>query len=561
MRKELFGVFGDATEFEQFRSESEFHAVLEGDAVTVGIRDVNHRLPSRTTTYEDDGAICAIWGEVYHPERETLNAAEWLLDAYERRGKDALAGLNGSYVAVVDDGSDAFVATDPVRTWECYYTDAPGTRTFGTDPTAVADAVQSPSIAPDPLLEFVHLGVALGDRTTIAEIERTPFDGCLHENSTSELRRFVYDTSEFDYVDELARRIENAVERRSRLPGRKGLLLSGGYDSRTILACLPDVDVCYTVGPPDSDEVEVSEQLATQYGVDHETLVADGRYLDVHPETARYGHGIRESVHIHHGAFDSEIDVDTVYHGLLWDTFLRGHFLPEDYLELFGSEIPLYRVDPDPDAATALVEQKFGYISTSDRIEWDCDAMAVESKEYVRRALEDQIEACRDRCDSEHDAIELAGIRNQPTLSFRHHLADNYLEAFVAADTELLDWHLRAPHDQRDVGTLLEAMRRIDPDLLQHRPPNRLFDSPTLNQAQSFLRRKLPFVDSVDSSWPDLSTYYERKQLDERLFPHHPETHDLPTRLKLRVNDANVWFETVANEAVESPLDVLCPQS
>jgi len=559
MNKELFGVFGDASTFRRYRSDVEFDHVVEGDSVTVGIRDVALGIPGRSAIHTaDDGSICVLWGEVFPPEHATVGAAQWLLDRYAEIGTDAFAALSGSYLAVVDDGDGAVVATDPARTWECYYTDVGGTRLFGTAPDAVAAHIPAPTPSQQGLLEFLHLGVVLGNRTPLEELHRTPFDGCLYADSTAELARFVYDPAEFDYVAELADRLERAFARRAKLPGKKGLLLSGGYDSRTLLAGLPEVDQCYTVGTTHSAEVDVAKRVAEQYGVPHRALTVDGQYLRPDRDVIQYGHGIKESLHIHHAAYDHEMDVDTMYHGLLWDTFFRGHFLPDDRIDLLGYEMPRNGLRDDPDVAKTLVEEKFGFIPAEDTLVDDADVD--DGYDMALDAVEAQLDGQRHRYDSVYNAIDLVGIRNQPTLPFRTHLADQYIESFVVADRELIDWHLRTPPEHRNSRTLVEAIRRIDDDILRHRPPGRPTDSIYLNSLQSFVRKKFPFVSSFNGSWPDRTRHYDRNNVDESLFPDCPAIHDLPPRLKLRINDIDTWLDEATDEHDVLSDEALCSQ-
>jgi len=558
MHKELFGVFDDASEFRRFRSPESFDRVVEGESVTVGIRDVGLQIPNRSSTVERRDGVAVVWGEVYLPAAAAPGAAEWLLERYRAVGTDAFGELNGSFLAVVDDGDDPVVATDVVRSWECFYTDDPGVRVFGTDPAAVARTIETPNIRPDPLLEGVHLGVVTGDRTIIDQLERIPFDGVLGPTETRLLDRFVYDPREFDYADELARRLRRALQRRSANPGRKGVLLSGGYDSRTIVASLDGIDECYTVGTPDAGEVSVARRVSTQYGVPHRTLVADDRYLSTERDVIQYGQGLCESIHVHHAGYLDEMAVDTMYHGLLFDTILRGYFLPRDGVEVLGHTLPLQGLDPEPDVTDA-VAHSFGFLPASESIFPDCEhVQASTSREFIRTVIESGLEEWSDRYDSLHNGIDLFGIQNQPTIPFRTHLADHYLESFVAVDAELVDWHLKTPPEHRNTKTFLRAIRKLDPEILRHRPPDRPTDSTRLNEISGFLRRSLPGLAPFDGPWPDRERLYDQANLDQRLFEVYPDIHGLPARLKLRINDITTWLELATGTDV-TPADVLCP--
>ena len=65
--RELFGVFGGPDAFGRHADPGEFDRVLEGDAVTVGVRDDALDRPTRTDVHSDDVGCCVIWGEVHTP--------------------------------------------------------------------------------------------------------------------------------------------------------------------------------------------------------------------------------------------------------------------------------------------------------------------------------------------------------------------------------------------------------------------------------------------------------------------------------------------------------------
>ncbi|WP_327054158.1 asparagine synthase-related protein [Halomicrococcus gelatinilyticus] len=556
MNKEIFGVFGDREAFTRFRSEREFDDVVAGDVATVGIRDTGLGIPGRSASYSGDEGTCVIWGEAYPNKRGWSEPARWLLDRYAEMGLDAIRALNGSYLAFVEHDGEAVVLTDPIRSWECFYTDDPGVRVFGSDAAAVARTVDEPSMRRRSVGEFLHMGVVLGNKTLFHELERAPFDGYVTPDATGTLDRFVYDEREMAYADELAERLQRAIQRRSRQPGDKGLLLSAGYDSRTLLSQFPDIDHAYTVGTPDAQEVQVAQQLADQYDVNHTTLVTNDRYIVPGEEKVRDTNGIKESIHIHHAGYNAEIGVDTMYHGLLFDTLLRGFGHKRSEISLFGKQVPLRRMESDPDPVEASLDN-FGYLpdqsrEVAERYTDDPDS----GGEFVRQAIADEFERCWERTDSAQNALSLFSISNQPTIPFRTHLADNYLESFIAADTELLEWHLQTPPRFRTTETFIRAIEQLDPDICRHRPPDRPYTSRLLSEAERFARRKLPFVREFEPAWPDRQQVYDRYNLDQRLFPEHETVHELPSRHKLRINDMVGWVAQCSERSV-NPTDVL----
>ncbi|MFC4544561.1 asparagine synthase-related protein [Halosolutus amylolyticus] len=558
MNRELFGVFGGIETFERFRASDEFDEVLIGSTVTVGIRDADLGTPGWSARHVGTDGYCVIWGEVYVPNDES-NAARWLLEQYERDGRDALSSLNGSYLAVLDheDAGEAFVATDPVRSRECFHTDDPGVRVFGTDAAEVTETIDEPILDRDGILEYLHLGVALGEKTAVAQLDRLPLDSRLTPTAVDPLDRFVYQPGEFDYVGELADRLERALERRSVLPGRKGLLLSAGYDSRIILSQIDAIESCYTVGAPDAQEVRGAKRVATQYDANHTAFPPDEQYLRPGESKIRYSQGIKESLHIHHAGYTGEIDVDTMYHGLLCDTFFRGHFTAQDTVDVLGKRVPTGRLDPDPDPVESLLE-KFGYdreasLELAERTSFDVDPEA-----FVRDAIADEFESRRSRADREQNGLTCCGIANQPSVPFHGHLSDHFLTSFLATDRELIDWHLRTPPEHRTTETFLRACERIDGEILRHRPPDRPHDATLLNEIEGFVRRKTPFLSSFEPPWPDRERLFDRHDFDRRLLADAEHVHSLPARHKLRLTDLRGWLDRW-QESREPPLPWLDP--
>ncbi|MFC6962219.1 hypothetical protein [Halocatena marina] len=555
MNRQLFGVFGDRAEFSRLSAIEQFDHVIEGDSATVGIRDVGYGLPGRTTVYESDDGICLIWGEIIQETPQP--PAKRLLERYAETGKSAFDELNGSYLAFVEHKNDALLITDPIRSWEAFYTDAPGVRAFGTDAAKVARTIPDPQLDDRTVAEIIHFGTSFSDSTVVTDLKRIPFDGYLTPDSVGELRRFVYRPKEFDYVGELAARLQRAIERRVPLPGQKGLLLGPGCDSRIVLSQHPELDAAYTVGSSST-----ACTLAGRHGVEYAALPISERSLDIRPEVIQYTQGIRESVHIHHRGNTDAIDADTIYHGTLFDTLLRGQFLPAHEVELFGRTVTFDGLDPNPDI-TQHVKSRFGCagaesIVSDDRFP-DTDNEGRRPKDLV----EPSFESCWDRTDSVYNAIDLFSIKQTPTLAFRTHLADHFLESFIAADRDLIEWHLTTPPEYRTERTFRAALERLDATVLGPTSPVRIRSQH--HPIEGFLERivpdRAPFGNGSSStsnpSAVDLDTIYETDSLDQKLFPGYDEIHSLPARVKLRMNDLITWIEYATGEPRYTPDQLL----
>ena len=573
MNRELFGVFGDRGALDRYGDPEAFDHVVDGPGVTVGLRNARLDVPGRGSTYTCDRGGAVVFGEMLPPEG-VGHAARWLFERYDREGREALSRMNGSYLAVLDVDGEATVVTDPLRSWECYYLDVDGTRVFGTDMARMNHCADGLGVDRGAALEMLHLGTVLGERTVFEEVRRVPPDSVLTRSGVEALDRFVYDPGEFDYVEALADRLSRAIGRRAHYPGTRGVLLSGGRDSRVFLSELPSVDETYTIGDADSREVRVARRVATQYGVGHTALEPGEEYLYPTDEKLRYSQGIKEALHIHQAGYDDRFDVDVMYHGLLFDTLFKGYFLDWDGVTVFGTKLPSNSLVVDPDPVESLLDT-LGFLPEGSRrlpgateglladMGVDLDLGIDSARAFLRERLEAEFEKCRGLADSTHNAMDLVMVRNQPAMPFRTHLADNYLEAFVSMDLELLDWHLRTPPERRNGETFRRALNRIDEEILRHRPPSRPYASDYLNQVERFVRRKLPLVEQFEPAWPDRQEMYDGHRLDEALFPEHRAVRDLPARQQLRVNDLRWWLSNgrCGDASSSDPSDSSCPDA
>lgn len=552
MHKEIFGVVGDRSVFDRFRTADEFHRIVSGETFTIGIRDPDLGVRNRSSTFESPDGCCLIWGEVIPPSDVDTTPARWLYETHRRAGEAAFSSLNGSYVALVDSPSGTAVIPDLLRSRECFYTDAPSTRVFGTDAAQVARCIEEPTIDRIGLNEFLSFGVVFENRTLLEELGRMGFDSVLGPSRQRSLDRIRYSPVERDestHVRKLASALQRAVRRRAEYPNPKGILSSAGFDSRMILSTIPDMDISYTLGTPSTPEVITAKTLASQYGIEHSILPVTDSYLQTTPDIVQYTNGIRESLHIHHRGQTDRITVQTMYHGLLIDTVLRDIYLPRNRISAFGHTLPLPGLVSNPDPFP-FMRDRLGIYETHDELLVDHpDHAPGDVNGFLRETVQRGVDRCRERADSVANAMGLLGLKVTQALPFQTHLADHFTESLVAADRDLIDWHLSTPPRYRNAQTFQRALDRIDQDLLRHRPPDRPHRSHMRNQIEGFLRRMTPLLDDPGTAWPDRDEIYERHELDSQLFPNSPAVHQFPSRVKLRINDANVWLRHSTGES------------
>ena len=196
----------------------------------------------------------SIWGfdgpEGYEALGETGAAA--CASRYERHGNGFVEGLNGNFAGAVRDGETGRVSlfTDRLGTRPLYYT-----RT--ADGVVFSTSIQSLPLHPGVetgfderyLGEYFALQRPFGVRTPLSGVEKTqPGSVTTVRPSGVEATRYwrpVYrpiDRSRGYFADRLADTLRSAVADRTSRTGEYGLLLSGGSDSRLVLAALASLD-------------------------------------------------------------------------------------------------------------------------------------------------------------------------------------------------------------------------------------------------------------------------------------------------------------------------------
>ncbi|MFS6538273.1 asparagine synthase-related protein [Idiomarina loihiensis] len=137
-------------------------------------------------------------------------------------------------------------------------------------------------------------------------------------------------------VDELGKRFIEAVRRRFDPNERIGISLSGGLDSRVILAAVdflyPDYKgYAYTFGTPDCDDITIAEQVISRSkNWQHEKFYFSAdNWFEPRKERVWNTDGMKDMMHMHGSEFASEIgkNMDVNLNGYLGDAVLGGSYL------------------------------------------------------------------------------------------------------------------------------------------------------------------------------------------------------------------------------------------
>ncbi|WP_135366241.1 asparagine synthase-related protein [Halosimplex halophilum] len=306
-----------------------------------------------------DGALVWTWGEVVAVtddggERRRVDpteSARVCAEQYADHGTGFADRLDGEFVGLVYD-PDAELATffvDRVGARPLYYARGDGTLAFSTSIQTVPSVPgHEPSFAGEYLAEYLYARRTQGTKTPVDGIEQiAPATLLSYDAGGDRLDDRQYWRPRYDPVDEplsyfvreLAERFEAAVADRMPRDGDYGLLLSGGSDSRTVLAAADDPPDCYHMGDGWNREARYAKEAADAAGARFERL---DRGLDYHETLLERAAPIQEflgpfqSGHML-GYADTLAGHDALFTGLYSDVLFGSWSVPQLELSLpFG---------------------------------------------------------------------------------------------------------------------------------------------------------------------------------------------------------------------------------
>jgi asparagine synthase (glutamine-hydrolysing) len=226
---------------------------------------------------------------------EELTDPEILLRLYLRLGDSFCERLNGQFVAAVyDTVRRRLVVCNDRYAYRSLFWKLDGEAfACGTEIKSVLAAFDgNPEIDPGGVLELFAYSHQFGARTLFRGVRALPPAARLvFERGQVQIEQYWQFSfadqpsraSESELREELATRLRTACARQAGGPGRVGISLSAGLDSRMVIAALSGASeplaCAYTTGYDDSRDVLGGRLLASTYGVRHLHLVPSTGYI------------------------------------------------------------------------------------------------------------------------------------------------------------------------------------------------------------------------------------------------------------------------------------------
>jgi asparagine synthase (glutamine-hydrolysing) len=253
---------------------------------------------------------------------ERASDPELALYLFESEGPEGLARLNGIFALAIWDlqHRQLTLVNDRFGLRPLYCTHRPGLFAFAGEIKGLLplDGI-SREISHDAVADFFAFGHVLGDKTFFRDIHLLPpatvltvHDGVVKKRAywSLEYAPTSLDRSEEVWVEEMAHLLSQAVARRLQKGLAAGLPLSGGLDSRMLLAVATQVLgvslPTYTYGLPGSQDVDRARRVAQVAGVPHRILHLEEDYLSAYAErSVRRAEGLLSCLSSHAFALHS----------------------------------------------------------------------------------------------------------------------------------------------------------------------------------------------------------------------------------------------------------------
>ncbi|WP_122090630.1 asparagine synthetase B family protein [Halalkalicoccus subterraneus] len=323
-----------------------------------------------------------VWtvGEVHGYEGDTYenrygfrcSASEYAADLYRTHGLEFAAGMNATASVFIHqrDRNRLVVATDRLGSHPVYYAELDDGVVFSTSIQAVlAHPAVDPALDTEGLYSYFAFNRVPGVDTPFEAISTLPpgaiatidlDSGSLGIDCYWRLEYDPIDRSFSYFVDRFVELLQRVFEERAADDRRYGILLSGGSDSRLLLAA-GDIPVAYHLADWMSREARTAERVAFLGDADFRLLRRPDdhieRMLERVPSRMNFN-GRFDQAHLN--GFDGRIraECDVLVTGLYGDSFFKGGLVPSFDLDLgsVGSvSVPVERrIDSVEDALDAL---------------------------------------------------------------------------------------------------------------------------------------------------------------------------------------------------------------
>ena len=283
---------------------------------------------------------------IHHSADPEAGFLDKCLGMWRSKGVGFLEKLNGSFNIVLYDNTakKLLISTDRFNTYPLWQAKLDsGIRLISESYHFLVPFV-SKELDYASLWSFMARKRAIANRTLLKQITalREHVALCLGDDSNPEEISWInpkYESHDEIPLKEWARifnnNIDNVIDTQLKYFKNPALLLSGGIDSRIIASVSPKRTKCFTVADFFNTEMKMAVKTANTCGLQHIPIVRDENwYADIIKEASHNCHGLWNWVDSHFLPLGQHLEnVDCVFSGLWFDTFMKGYESRKLYLE------------------------------------------------------------------------------------------------------------------------------------------------------------------------------------------------------------------------------------
>ena len=450
--------------------------------------------------FNEDRSICIVMeGEVFdyglqkqrliehgHRFRFKNNDPEYCLHLYETDGLNAFVKLNGSFLIALYNFhlKELLLVNDRFSSHPLFYYFDRKKLIFSTQIRSLLKFPKLPrNLNKQAVLEFFAFQRVLAERTFYEDINILPpasilrfRDGRIFLSKYWRMRYTNESHSSAYYVEALADALRNAVNRRTCGNDNFGILLSGGLDSRAVLAAdSGKISSAFTLNDYQNKEVHIAKKIARVKGCRHIFIQRDiDHYFRLVDEAVDMGDGMYRFDHAHFLGALSRLkeDCDIVMHGHGLDYTFQGLYLPNLTLRIAGKMIPFPFLDRI--SLTNLPESLKKYFCQHLPLNLNYNALFGENfSNMFNKTINQSIKEILEEKDSYDLNVYNAWDYFVAHSLFKHFTFLNFLcvrnymdERTVIFDNDLFDLYLSMPPKLRLNGRIYKkALRLMSPEL------------------------------------------------------------------------------------------------
>jgi asparagine synthase (glutamine-hydrolysing) len=284
---------------------------------------------------------------------KTKSDAEFCLYLFEEKGEGFVKELNGDFFICICDlkNKSLYLFNDRFGLRPHYYTLKKGKLLFAPEAKAILqDKSFKKEINPIGIADFFSFGYMLNEETLFRNIKLLP-PASIFLYTRGKLKKTRYWDFEYtpdysikpkEFADRLVLEFKKAVQIRTREKLKYGVSLSGGLDSRAVLAAIKKNNViAYTFGDINSDEVKIAKKVAEKNGNKIVTLGIDPKQILEYSTKLVYLIEAMDYIGVSyitfiHSKLKGRLDVSL--EGLALDLTLGGSYLNKNILNLKGKK-------------------------------------------------------------------------------------------------------------------------------------------------------------------------------------------------------------------------------